>query len=108
MSRFLFVHRVPQAYKLGEPDNVAAWLAWFEGMGANRVDRGNAVIETRSAGNLGAGTRLGGYLVVTADDLDAALAVAKGSPSLGLDGGIEVGQIGTPPRARWPQTMTWR
>ena len=53
MAKFLFVHRVPQDYKLGEPKNVAAWEAWFESMGANRVDRGSAVIETSSLGNLG-------------------------------------------------------
>jgi hypothetical protein len=45
------------------------------------------------------GTRIGGYLAVTADDLDAALAVAKGCPSVGLGGGIEVGRIAVPPSA---------
>ena len=99
MAKFLFVHCVPQDYKPGEPKNVAAWQAWFESMGANRVDPGSAVIETSSLGNLGEGTRIGGYLVVTADDLDAALAVAKGCPSLGLGGGIEVGLIAIPPSA---------
>ena len=99
MAKFLFVHRVPEDYKLGEPKNVAAWEAWFESMGANRVDRGSAVIETSSLGNPGEGTRIGGYLIVAADDLDAALAVAKGCPSLGLGGGIEVGLIAIPPSA---------
>ncbi len=99
MAKFLFVHRVPQDYKPGEPKNVAAWKAWFESMGANRVDPGSAVIETSSLGNLREGTRIGGYQVVTADDLDAALAAAKGCPSLGLGGGIEVGLIAIPPSA---------
>jgi hypothetical protein len=27
MAKFLFVHRVPQDYKPGEPKNVAAWEA---------------------------------------------------------------------------------
>jgi hypothetical protein len=99
MARFLFVHRVPQDYKLGEPKNVAAWKAWFASMGGNWVDPGSAVIETSSLGDLGEGTRLGGYLAVSADDLDAALAVAKGCPSLGLGGGIEVGLMAIPPTA---------
>lgn len=99
MAEFLFVHRVPQDYKLGEPKNVAAWRAWFAGMGVNRVDPGNAVIDASSLGDLGEGTRIGGYLLVTADDLDAALAVARGCPSLRLGGGIEVGLIATPPSA---------
>ena len=99
MAKFLFVHRVPHDYKPGEPGNVAASEAWFETMGANRADPGNAVIETSSLGNLGEDTRIGGYLVVTADDLDAALAVAKGCPSLGPGGGIEIGLIAIPPPA---------
>jgi len=68
-------------------------------MGASRVDPGSAVVETGSLGDLREGTRIGGYLVVTADDLDAALAVANGCPSLGLGGGIEVGLIAIPPSA---------
>ena len=99
MAEFLFVHHVPQDYTPGEPRNVAAWQAWFASMGANRADPGSAVIQTGSLGNLGEGTRIGGYLVLTADNLDAALAVAKGCPSLGLGGGIEVGLIATPPSA---------
>ena len=63
------------------------------------MDPGNAVIETSSLGNLGEGTRIGGYLGVTAGDLDAALAVAGGCPSLGLGGGIEIGLIAIPPPA---------
>jgi hypothetical protein len=99
MAEFLFVHRVPQDYKLGEPSNVAAWKAWFASMGASRVDPGSAVTETSSLGHLGEGTRTGGYLVVTADDLGAALAVARRCPSLGLGGGIEVSPLAVPPSA---------
>src|SRR5260370_1672157 len=99
MAKFLFVHRVPQDYKPGEPKNVAAWQAWFESMGANRVDPGNAVIETSSLGNLGEGTRIGGYLAITADHLDAALAVVNACPSLRLGGRIAVGLFAIPPPA---------
>ena len=90
MTKFLFVHHVPQDYKPGKPENVAAWQAWFDSMGTSRVEPGSAVIETRSLGDLGEGTRIGGYLAVTAEDFDAALAVARGCPSLRLGGGIEV------------------
>ena len=44
-------------------------------------------------GDIGAGTRLGGYSAVTADGLDGAVALAKGCPALGLGGGIEIGVI---------------
>ncbi len=93
------MHRVPQDYTPGEPRNVVAWQAWFASMGANRADPGSAVIQTSFLCNLGEGTRIGGYLVLTADNLDAALSVANGCPSLGLGGGIEVGLIAIPPSA---------
>lgn len=99
MAKFLFVHRVPQDYKPGVPKNVAAWEAWFESMGANRVDPGSGVIEVGSIGNLAEGTRIGGYILVTADDLEAALVVAKGCPAIGLGGGIEVGLTQEIPRS---------
>jgi hypothetical protein len=93
MARFVLSYRVPQAYTPGQPEAVAAWTGWFESMGACRVDRGHGVIESGSLGNIGPGTRLGGYSVVIADDLDAAVAVATGCPTLALGGGVEVGAI---------------
>jgi hypothetical protein len=52
--------------------------AWFESMGASRVDPGSAVIETSSLGNPGEGTRIGGYQVVTADELVQLASYARG------------------------------
>jgi hypothetical protein len=92
MARFLFTYRVPRDYKPG-PKTGTAWLTWFESMGASRVDPGHGVIDVRSLGNLGPDTRTNGYSVITAESLDAALAVAAGCPALGFGGGIEVGEI---------------
>jgi hypothetical protein len=36
---------------------------------------------------------LGGYTLVTADDLEAAVALAKGHPLLRQGGGVEVGEL---------------
>ena len=72
--------RVARDYTSGVPANVEALTAWFAGMGANRVDPGHGVTEAGSLGNIGEGTRIGGYLFVTADDLQTARAVAKGCP----------------------------
>jgi len=101
MGRFLMVLRVPNDYTPGDPATGAALASWLEGMGSDLVDPGHIVLEAGSVGDVGASTRAGGYLVVTAEDLDAALAVVKGCPFVGLGGGIEVGL--TPER---PPTLT--
>jgi hypothetical protein len=41
----------------------------------------------------GALRRRRGYTLVTADDLDAAVALARGCPFLQHDGGVEVGEL---------------
>ena len=93
MTTFLFSYRMPEDYTPGRGDAVAAWNAWFEEMGASLVDRGNPVFESAALGNCGAGTTPGGYSLVTADDLEEAVALAKGCPALAEGAGVEVGVI---------------
>jgi len=62
-------------------------------MGSSRVDTGHGVLATRTLGKLDAGTRLGGYSVVTAEDIDGAAALATGCPALQLGGGLEIGAV---------------
>jgi len=38
-------------------------------------------------------TRLGGYSVVTAEDIDGAAALATGCPALQFGGGVEIGAV---------------
>ena len=92
MSTFLIANRAPKNYR-GSADAMAAWNAWFEKLGANLVDRGNPVFERRTLGNCGADTVLGGYTLVTADNLAAAVALAEGCPHLADGGGVEVGVL---------------
>ena len=92
MPRFLFSYRVPGDYQPGAQTG-KAWEAWFESLGSSRVDTGHAVLATRTLGNLGAGTRLGGYSLVTAEDIEGAAALAQGCPALELGGGVEVGAV---------------
>jgi hypothetical protein len=89
---FLFSYRVPEDYQPGA-ETGQAWEAWFEGLGSSRIDTGHGVIATRALGGLGAGTRLGGYSVVEAEDIDGAAALAEGCPALALGGGVEIGAI---------------
>lgn len=92
MPRFLFSYRVPEDYQPGT-ETGKAWGAWFESLGSSRVDTGHAVLATRTLGNLDAGTRLGGYSLVSAEDIDRAAALAKECPALQLGGGVEIGAV---------------
>ena len=40
---------------------------------------------------------LGGYSLITAGDIDEAVALAKGCPFVGQGGGVEVGRLADPP-----------
>jgi hypothetical protein len=92
MATFVIVNRAPKHYT-PSADAMAAFNAWFEDLGANLVDRGNPVFEARTLGNSGADTMLGGYTLITADDLEAAVALAKGHPLVHHGGGVEVGEL---------------
>lgn len=93
MPTFVFTYRMPTDYVPGGPETMAAWAAWFDSMGEGLSDRGNPVFESTELGHCGDGTRLGGYSFVNADDLESAVALAKGSPALDAGGGVEVGLI---------------
>jgi len=92
VPKFVFSYRVPGDYQPGT-ETGKAWEAWFDSLGSSRVDTGHAVVTTRTLGSLDGGTRLGGYSLVTADDIDGAAALATGCPALQLGGGIEIGAI---------------
>ena len=92
MARFVIAYRGPRDYVPGRADDVAAWAAWFSGMGASLADIGTPVREVTQLGECGPSQRLRGCSVVTADDLQAALALARGCPGLAVPGfGVEVG-----------------
>jgi hypothetical protein len=94
MPKFVISYRAPRDYVPGRADDMAAWAAWFDGMGSNLAEIGNPVREVTQLGECGASQRLRGYSVVTADDLQAALVLAKGCPGLADPGfGVEVGVV---------------
>ena len=72
----------------------ARWPAWFGQIGASIADMGNRVGQARSVGYDGErGDVLRGYIVITAADFDAAVAIAQGCPILQQGGSLEVGEI---------------
>ena len=97
MAMFLFSYRVPADYVPGRPEGIGAWTSWFASMEASVTDIGKPIFESSALGDLGDGTKPGGYSMITADDLEAALTLAKGCPALAEGGGVEVGLLTDPP-----------
>jgi hypothetical protein len=92
MSKYVLSFR---SSKNRTPDSgeEAAWGAWFQSIGASIANPGNRVGESSPLGNSGNDTVLSGYTLVNAEDLEAAVALAKGCPGLQHGGGVEVGAI---------------
>ncbi|HEY7947277.1 MAG TPA: hypothetical protein VID75_06355 [Acidimicrobiales bacterium] len=94
MTTFLFSYRMPLDYTPGRPGAPEAWKAFFDSLGPDLVDPGNPVFESTGLGTSSDdATRLGGYSLVSADDLESAVTMAKGCPALEAGGGVEVGLI---------------
>jgi hypothetical protein len=87
MAEFIFTYRTPADCTLGTPDGIAAWNAWFQGLGSQLRDPGKPVSDRATVGDSGDGARLGGYSLVTAENLDEALTLAKGCPIVAAGGG---------------------
>ena len=96
MGKFVFTYRAPSDYTPFQPETVGEWMAWFEGLGSQLVDAGQPVREARQIGDCGPDQRLGGFSIVSADDLDGALELAQGCPGLAAGFGVEVGALTDP------------
>ena len=92
-KNYVFSYRVPADYR-PHAGAAAEWQAWFGGMGSDLVSVGHAVTDHASLGEIGGSdSRMIGYSVVSAEDMDSALALAKGCPALAVGGGVEVGPV---------------
>jgi len=93
MPTFVFTYRAPKGY-VRTPETGLAWREWFDGMTDQVVDLGQPAISPTGVGNRSSeSTELAGYSLISADDLEGALAAAQGCPFLGLDGGVEVAEL---------------
>jgi hypothetical protein len=93
MAKYVFSYRVPADYSpsAGTP---AEWQAWLGGLGSALADVGHAVTDYASLGEVGgSGSRMVGYSVVSAADMDSALALARDCPVMRAGGGVEVGPV---------------
>jgi hypothetical protein len=93
MPKFVLTYRMPTNRPPGGPDVMDAWNRWFQSLGDRLVDFGNPVFERTTVGDCGGGTELGGYSIVSADDIAAAIDLAKSCPVLRENGGVEVGLL---------------
>ncbi len=71
------------------------WEKWFGRVGAGVVDPGNPIGQSRTlagngAANGGGANPVSGYSIISADSLDAAVALAQSCPILAIGGTIEV------------------
>jgi hypothetical protein len=92
MPTFFLTHHFPKNFQTS-PETAAAATAWFERLGANLVGRGNPTFETRRLGNCGTDVEQLAYTLISADELEAAVALAEGWPLLARGGGIELREL---------------
>jgi hypothetical protein len=95
MSSYVLSFRGQSDRKISA-DEEAAWGQWFQELGSTVVDFGHRVGRVSVVGDgvsQGTGNEVvRGYIVIRADDLDAAAATAKGCPGLQHGGRVEVGE----------------
>jgi len=97
MANYLLIYRGG-----GRPQDPAdqakvmqAWTDWFGELGSALVDGGNPASQTREIAVDGAVTTLNGgaptgYSIIKADDIDSAVALAKGCPVLAGGASLQV------------------
>jgi hypothetical protein len=95
MSSYVLAFR-GRADRTTDAGQEAAWGRWFGEVGSRISDFGHRVGRVSALGATGASNGqdvLTGYVVITADDFDEAVAVAKGCPGLQHGGSVEVGEV---------------
>jgi len=82
VKKFLFIYNASN-----EADSGDAWMAWFTSIGQSVVDIGNPfhggkIVTAEGARDITEWSDfVGGYSLVNAVDMDAAVALAKGCPN---------------------------
>ncbi len=92
MSTYLFTFRAPADYA-PSAGTFDAWATWQRKLGARLKDRGNPAFTAAALGASVAETTLGGYSVIRAGNLDAAVALGRGCPLLSGGGAVEICEL---------------
>jgi hypothetical protein len=99
MAKYLLVYHgggMPEG-EAAQAEVMAAWGTWFQNLGPALADGGNPVSQTKtiSGGSVsdgGGANAATGYSLIEADNLDAAVELAKGCPVLQGGASIEVAE----------------
>ena len=76
--------------------HMAKWQAWIGGLGEAIINPGMPLSGTQSvslAGVSPSSSTMSGLTIVEAGSIDAAIAMAKSSPFLEIDGTIDVSEV---------------
>jgi hypothetical protein len=96
MPTFLLTHHFPANFQTS-PETMAAARDWFARLGATVPRPGNPAVDGGAAVRLGdCGTdaeRRVAYTLISTEELEAAMAVAKAWPLLARGGGVEVREL---------------
>ncbi len=97
MAKFMFAFhggKMPEDKAEGERI-MAKWATWMQGLGAALADPGSilgrsSTVSAEGVTDDGGPDPISGYMVVVADDQDAAIEIAKGCPIIENEGRVEV------------------
>jgi hypothetical protein len=92
MTSYLFSFRGPRDSVL-LPETFDAWASWQLQLGPRLKDRGYPARTAESIGAPADATTLGGYSVIRATSLAAAVELARGCPHLNEGGAVEVAEL---------------
>jgi hypothetical protein len=101
VTKFLFVYYggMMAATPAAQKKSMEAWMGWFKGMGKGLADMGAStkpggmMVGKGGAKAIAMGDMVTGYSVVMTDNMDAAVKMAKGSPSMPDGGSVAVYEL---------------
>lgn len=100
MPEFIFAYHggtKPESPEQGQ-EMMKKWQAWITDLGDTMVNPGSPVgmsktVSASGVADNGGSNPLGGFSIVKAENIEAAIAMAKKSPFLDIEGTIEVAEI---------------
>ena len=100
MGKYVFIYHAPASPADAMPPSaedmdkvMGEWMAWAGRVGDGMVDFGTPLdggVRVTKDGTSPSTREVAGYSIIEADDLDAALELAKGHPHLNMPGGCEI------------------
>ncbi len=100
MAKFIIAYHgggKPETPEQGKAQ-MAAWQQWLTDLGDAVIEPGNPIPNSKVVTSGGVAeadpaTRMSGYTLVNAENMDAAIVVAQACPFLDTGGSLHVGQL---------------